>query len=75
MARLLAAGHPVRLWREHRGLSQEQLAGKAQIARSYLAEIEGRKKPGSLGAYRKLANALGLTVDDLMPEGETGSPA
>ena len=57
-----------------RGLSQEQLAGNAHIARSYLAEIEGRKKPGSLDAYRKLANALGLTVDDLMPEDETGAP-
>ena len=56
-----------------RGLSQEQLAGNARIARSYLAEIEGRKKPGSLDAYRKLANALGLTVDDLMPEDETGA--
>jgi DNA-binding XRE family transcriptional regulator len=73
VSRLLAGEHPVRLWREHRGLSQEQLAGKAHIARSYLAEIEGRKKPGSLDAYRKLANALGLTVDDLMPEDETGA--
>ena len=73
-SRLLAGEHPVRIWREHRGLSQEQLAGNAHIARSYLAEIEGRKKPGSLDAYRKLANALGLTVDDLMPEDETGAP-
>lgn len=75
VSRLLAGEHPVRIWREHRGLSQEQLAGNARIARSYLAEIEGRKKPGSLDAYRKLANALGLTVDDLMPEDGTGSPA
>ena len=73
VSRLLAGEHPVRIWREHRGLSQEQLAGNAHIARSYLAEIEGRKKPGSLDAYRKLANALGLTVDDLMPEDETGA--
>ncbi len=75
VSRLLAGEHPVRIWREHRSLSQEQLAGNARIARSYLAEIEGGKKPGSLDAYRKLANALGLTVDDLMPEDETGSPA
>ena len=75
VSRLLAGEHPVRVWREHRGLSQKELAGKAAIARSYLAEIEGRKKPGSLEAYRKLANALGLTVDDLLPEHEAGSAA
>ncbi|MGB8871030.1 MAG: helix-turn-helix transcriptional regulator [Rhodomicrobium sp.] len=75
VSRLLAGEHPVRIWREHRGLSQEDLAGKASIARSYLAEIEGRKKPGSLDAYRKLAIALTLTADDLLPEGGAGSSA
>jgi ribosome-binding protein aMBF1 (putative translation factor) len=74
VSRLLAGEHPVRIWREHRGLSQEQLAGEAGVARSYLAEIEGGKKPGSASAYRKLANALGLAVDDLMPADETRSP-
>jgi len=73
--RLMAGEHPVRIWREHRGLSQKDLAGKARIARSYLAEIEGYKKPGSLDAYRKLANAFGLTVDDVLPEGESGPHA
>ncbi len=68
--RLLAGEHPIRIWREHRSLSQADLADKACLARSYLAEIEGHKKPGSLDAYRKLANALGLTVDDLLPESE-----
>ncbi len=74
VSRLLAREHPVRIWREHRGLSQEELAGKAGVARSYLAEIEGRKKPGSLDANRKLASALGLTVDDLLPEDESVLP-
>ncbi len=68
--RLLAGEHPLRIWREHRCLTQADLADKACLARSYLAEIEGHKKPGSLDAYRKLANALGLTVDDLLPESE-----
>ncbi len=75
VSRLLAGEHPVRIWREHRSLSQEELGCKAGIARSYLSEIEGRRKPGSLDAYRKLASALGLTVDDLLPEEESGLPA
>lgn len=33
----------------------------------YLSEIETGKKPGSVRAYRALAGALGLSVDDLLP--------
>ncbi|MBF0332079.1 MAG: helix-turn-helix transcriptional regulator [Alphaproteobacteria bacterium] len=67
--RLLAGEHPVRIWRERRGLSSRALAEKAGIARSYLVEIEGRKKIGSVAAYRRLAAALVLAVDDLLPSG------
>ena len=65
--RLMAGEHPVRIWREQRGLSPRALADKAGVARSYLVEIEGHKKPGSVAAYRRLANALGITVDDVLP--------
>lgn len=65
--RLLAGEHPVRVWRERRGLSPQALADKAGMGRSYLVEIEGYKKPGSLAVYRRLAFALDLAVDDLLP--------
>ncbi|MDA8232007.1 MAG: helix-turn-helix transcriptional regulator [Magnetospirillum sp.] len=65
--RLMAGEHPVRIWREQRGLSPQALADKAGVGRSYLVEIEGRKKPGSVAAYRRLANALGVAVDELLP--------
>jgi ribosome-binding protein aMBF1 (putative translation factor) len=68
--RLLAGEHPVRIWREHRGLSPQALADKAAMARSYLVEIESHKKPGSVAVYRRLANALGVAVDDLLPPEE-----
>lgn len=66
--RLIEGEHPVRIWREHRGLSAKALAEIAEVGRSYLVEIEGGKKPGSVAAYRRLASALGVTVDDLLPE-------
>lgn len=66
--RLLTGEHPVRIWREHRRLSPQALADKAGLARSYLVEIESRRKPGSVSAYRKIASALGLTIDDLLPQ-------
>lgn len=65
--RLVAGEHPVRIWREHRAVSSQTLAETAGISRSYIAEIEGHKKPGSIAAYRRMATALGVTVDDLVP--------
>ena len=65
--RLMVGEHPVRIWREQRGLSIQALADTAGVGRSYLVEIERHKKPGSVAAYRRLAAALGVPVDDLLP--------
>ncbi len=64
--RLLEGEHPVRVWREKRGLTQRALADKAGVAAGYLNEIEARKKPGSMQAFVSLARALEATVDDLV---------
>ncbi len=66
--RLIEGEHPVRVWREKRGLSQRSLAEKAGLAAGYLNEIEARKKPGSLNAMVRLAHGLGVTVDDLIDD-------
>ena len=65
--RVLDGEHPIRIWREHRGLTATALAKHAGIPQSYLSDIENRKKPGSVEAYGKLAAALEVTVDDLIP--------
>jgi antitoxin component HigA of HigAB toxin-antitoxin module len=67
--RILDGEHPVRIWREHRGLTATALAKKAGIPQSYLSDIESRKKPGSVDAYARLSASLGVTVDDLIPVG------
>ncbi|KJS38264.1 MAG: hypothetical protein VR70_10545 [Rhodospirillaceae bacterium BRH_c57] len=64
--RLMSGEHPVKIWREHRGLSPQDLGNAAGVSRSYLVEIESGRKPGSVVAYRRLAGALGVTVDDLL---------
>lgn len=73
VVRLMAGEHPVRIWREHRGLSPQALAGKAGVGRSYVLEIEGSKKPGSGAIYCRLASALGVAVDDLLPAEADGT--
>jgi transcriptional regulator with XRE-family HTH domain len=65
--RLLDGENPVKIWREKRRVSQRALAAEAQIAASYLAEIEAGRKPGGDNAVRKLAAALRVAVVDLDP--------
>ena len=63
---ILNGANPVRAWREARSLTAIKLAENAGLARGYLSEIETAKKPGSVLAYKKLANALRVSVDDLV---------
>jgi DNA-binding XRE family transcriptional regulator len=64
-SRLLGGDSPIRVFREYRGLTQEQLAKAAHIARAYLAELEGGNKNGSVAVLKKLAAALKVELDDI----------
>ncbi|MCC6737128.1 MAG: helix-turn-helix transcriptional regulator [Bauldia sp.] len=64
--RILGGDNPVRVWREHRGLTATALAEKAGIAQSYLSQIETGRRDGTVATYRRIAEALGVTVDDLI---------
>lgn len=63
--RLIAGESPLRVWREYRGISASALAEKAGVGQSYISEIETGKKDGSLKTVKKLADALGVSIDDL----------
>ena len=65
VARILDGETPLRVFRNWRGLTQHTLANESGVNRSYIAEIETGKKPGSTAAMRKLAAALGIDVDNL----------
>ena len=67
VARMVGGEHPLKVWREHRGMTQCGLAAVADVATSYLAEIERGQKPGSVSALRRLAAALGVAIEDLLP--------
>lgn len=61
--RLLDGTNPVTVFRELRGMSGRALAAKAGISPSYLSEIEGGHKAGSLDAMARLAEALDVSLD------------
>ena len=53
--RLLAGEHPVRVYRQHRGLAQKQLAEAAGIGVAYLSQIETGKRKGSANTLAAIA--------------------
>ncbi len=50
--RILDGENPIRVWRQHRGLSASGLAIESGISKSYLSEIESGRKPGSVRVLR-----------------------
>ncbi len=58
--------HPIKGWREYRGLTQAELAKAAGISTPYLAQIEGGTRKGSIATLQKVAQALRVSVNDLL---------
>ena len=56
----------LKVWREFRGMTQEQLAELAGISQGQVALIEGRKREGKVSVLKGLANALNVDLDDLV---------
>jgi len=65
----------VRQLREARGWSQERLAHRAQLNRSYMGEIERATAMPSLATAGKLAQALDVSLSELISRCEVSTPA
>jgi DNA-binding XRE family transcriptional regulator len=63
--RRLAGERAVKIWREHRGMTQEALAKAAGVSRPMIAAIEAGHKRGGVATLKKLAAALRIDLDDL----------
>jgi len=67
---LLALGAAIRRSRLERGISQEELAHRSAIDRSYMSSIErGGQNPGILSVIR-IASAMEMTLTELVVEAE-----
>lgn len=62
---LRAFGEAVRKRRKELGISQEELAFRAGLNRSYIADIERGTRNVALTNIAKLAKALGLEIHEL----------
>ena len=65
--RLIDGEPPLRVWREHRGFSQAALARAADTSRVQIVDIEAGRRTGSVRTLRRLADALRIALDDIVP--------
>lgn len=59
-------GQRIRALREEQGLSQEQLAAKCRVHRTYVGMVERAEKNISVAALAKFAKALRTSMSSLL---------
>lgn len=64
--RLIAGESPIKIWREHRGMTQKQLAEAAEISTPYVSQIETGVREPTVATVKALAAALSTDIDDLV---------
>ena len=61
-------GARIRELRNQQGISQEKLALKAEIDRTYLAGVERGKRNPSIKSLEKILSALGVTFHEFFDD-------
>ncbi|MCC6526761.1 MAG: helix-turn-helix transcriptional regulator [Polyangiaceae bacterium] len=63
---LLALGRRIRSLRHERGLSQEELADRAELHRTYVGGIERGERNPTVRNLAAMARALGVSLSTLL---------
>ena len=63
---LLEGENPIHVWRDYRGLTQQQLADKVGISKPYLSQLESGKRRGSMEVLQRIAQTLDVSLEDLV---------
>ena len=61
-----AVGKRISLIRKNRGMTQEQLAEKAELSNVYISHIENSRSIPSLETLMKICSALDITPDEVL---------
>jgi len=67
---VVSFGRRVRQVRLKQGMSQEELAYRAGLHRTYVGMIERAEKNITLRNIRKIADALGVTIGELFADAD-----
>ena len=63
---ILDGESPIKVWREHRGMTQQQLAEAVGISTPYLSQLETGKRTGATHVLKSIAGVLGIDLDDIV---------
>ena len=61
---LILFGNKVRTLRKEKGISQEELAFRSELHRTYIGMIERAEKNVTLKNIEKIANGLGISIQE-----------
>jgi DNA-binding XRE family transcriptional regulator len=64
----LTSPSPLAFWRKRAGLTQSALARKAGITQAFLAQIEAGDRDGTVGVLKRISQALGVRIEDLIAD-------
>ncbi|MCR9122458.1 MAG: helix-turn-helix transcriptional regulator [Phyllobacteriaceae bacterium] len=66
MKKLIDGESPLGVYRQWRGFNQSSLARTSGVNRVQIADIEAGRSTGSVATLKRLADALEVTIDDLV---------
>jgi transcriptional regulator with XRE-family HTH domain len=61
---LILFGNKVKTFRKEKGISQEELAFRSELHRTYIGMIERAEKNVTLKNIEKIANGLGISIQE-----------
>lgn len=71
----MSLGENIKKYRKAAKLTQLELAEKANLSRSYLADVENDRYNPSLDTLKSIANALNVSIHSLMDESQKEIPS
>lgn len=67
---LIAGENPVKVYRKHRGMTQQALADAIGKSKIYISKIEAGDRQGGVDVLSNIAQALNIDLDDLVTDGK-----
>jgi len=64
--RLVNGENPIRVWRQYRGKTMEELAKQIGVTQSYLSQLESSKRHASQKVLKLLAANLSVDIEELI---------
>ena len=66
LLKLVSGENPIRVWRQYRGKTMQELAKQIGVTQSYLSQLESSKRQASQKVLKLLAINLNVDIEELL---------